>query len=310
MSDSFFTRWYRRVRSTLRFIRAASLFIRTVWKRMGDVDILLLASAISFSILLTMIPILIIIAAFVGIILHGSEVGVPQFAKVLDAIFPAQPFATSIKDSIMQVVADMIAYRTSLGIVGFGALLVTASFVFDILRTALHRIYRIRRRRGVIVSFVHDIGFLFLAFVLLLTANLSIWLVGFLGHQLAQYQALQTLFIPEFFQTIPTGLVIILTAVLFYIVYGHLTDTKPPSSAAVVSTIAMTVLWVVSGKLFGVYLRSYSLIGTVYGPYAFLLVLLLWIYYSSIIFVFGGIIGEVYWETVHRRETEASKGGS
>jgi uncharacterized BrkB/YihY/UPF0761 family membrane protein len=70
------------------------------------------------------------------------------------------------------------------------------------------------------------------------------------------------------------------------------------------------VLWVVSGKLFGVYLRSYSLIGTVYGPYAFLLVLLLWIYYSSIIFVFGGIIGEVYWETVHRRETEASKGGS
>jgi hypothetical protein len=49
------------------------------------------------------------------------------------------------------------------------------------------------------------------------------------------------------------------------------------SAAAVASTITMTVLWVISGKLFGIYLRSYSLIGSIYGPYAFILVLLVWI---------------------------------
>ncbi len=57
-----------------------------------------------------------------------------------------------------------------------------------------------------------------------------------------------------------------------------------------------TVLWIISGRLFAVYLADCSTIGTIYGPYAFLLVLLFWIYYSSLMFVFGGIVGQVYWE--------------
>ncbi len=86
---------------------------------------------------------------------------------------------------------------------------------------------------------------------------------------------------------------------MFYIIYGHITDTKPPRAAAIVSTITMTALWVISGKLFSFYLGGFSAIGSIYGPYAFLLVLLLWIYYSSVIFVLGGIVGQAYWETLY-----------
>ncbi len=55
------------------------------------------------------------------------------------------------------------------------------------------------------------------------------------------------------------------------------------------------------------YLTSFSAIATVYGPYAFLLVLLIWIYYSSLIFVFGGIVGQVYWERLRAREQQAQR---
>ena len=51
---------------------------------------------------------------------------------------------------------------------------------------------------------------------------------------------------------------------------------------------------------------SLSAISTIYGPYAFLLVLLFWIYYSSLIFVFGAIVGQVHWERLRRLREEAA----
>jgi uncharacterized BrkB/YihY/UPF0761 family membrane protein len=48
--------------------------------------------------------------------------------------------------------------------------------------------------------------------------------------------------------------------------------------------------------MFAVYLSDFSAIGTIYGPYAFILVLLVWIYYSAIIFIVGGMVGQIYWE--------------
>ena len=82
-----------------------------------------------------------------------------------------------------------------------------------------------------------------------------------------------------------------LIAVMFYIVYRNLTDAKPPRTAAIVSTVTMTVLWIVSAKLFALYLSNLSAISTVYGGYAFILVLLIWVYYSSLVFVIGAMAG-------------------
>jgi membrane protein len=148
------------------------------------------------------------------------------------------------------------------------------------------------------VSFLHDVWFVLLAFLLLLATNLAIWAISFAHHIAEMVPAFQALSLPAFDKTVPTTVVITMTGLMFYIVYGHITDSRPPTAAAIVSTITMTVLWLISGKLFGLYLSSYSTIGTVYGPYAFLLVFLLWLYFSSIIFVFGGVVGEVYWETL------------
>jgi len=307
MARQTIERLSRRARSARRYLRAANLPVRSIFRRLGEVDVILLASAIAFSGLLTLIPILIIFASIAGIILSSSDLGVQQVSTILDAIFPPQPFALDIKNSLAQIVLDIIKYRTSLGIVGFVALMVTATFLFDILRTALHRIYGLKRRRNLLVSFFHDLGFVLLAFCLLVITNLAIWALSFLHTIFNELPGLRSVFIPEFNETFPTGVIVVMTAIMFYVVYGHLTDVKPPTAAAVASTLTMTVLWVISGKLFSIYLRSYSVIGSLYGPYTFLLVLLLWIYYSSVVFVLGGIVGQIYWETLKGREAAGRK---
>ena len=70
-----------------------------------------------------MIPLLLISASALGILLRSSEQGCGKLEAVLATVFPEQPFATSIKQSILQMVTDIVSYRASLGIVGFAVLI-------------------------------------------------------------------------------------------------------------------------------------------------------------------------------------------
>jgi membrane protein len=289
-----------------RYLRAANLPFRTLWGRMRDQDLFLMASAIAFGILLTTMPVLIIFASIAGIILHASGVDVQHLPEILATVFPPQPFAEEIRGAILRVVSDVVDYRTSLGLVGFGALILTTSFLFDIIRTALHRIYRIRPRRRIILSFLFDVLFVFAALVLLVLSNIALWALDFAREYIVQRYHVDAAALAHLDQSIPSVVVILLTTAFFYILYGYLTDTRPPWPAAVASTLSATTLWLLSGVAFGLYLQSYTLIGTVYGPYAFLLVLLLWVYYSSLVFVFGGVVGEVFWERLRRKRGEAT----
>jgi membrane protein len=278
------------------YLDAAQLPLRTLFTRLGEVDVLLMASAISFSVLMTTIPVLIIFASLLGMVFHSGSVQIQQLPKILDTVFPPQPFATDIKEAVVRVVQDVVAYRTPLGIMGLLGLMVSASFVFGIVRSALHRIYRLRSTRFFLVSYLHDLFFVIVALVLLVVLNVTLWVLDFVRGYLVQRYTLDSTLLIQLERGLPTAIVVFLTALLFYILYAYLTDTRPPWPAAAASTLTSTTLWLVSGLVFGTYVQSYSLIGTIYGPYAFLLVLLLWIYYSSVVFVFGGVVGQVFWE--------------
>ena len=294
----------------VRFLKGGWFYVRSITKKVFEDDIFFLASGIAFNGILTMIPLMLLLASAVGSFLNSSALGVQQLNDILNTIFPPQPFATNIKDSILTIISRIVIYRRSLGFVGFGVLIWSATSLFDALRSVLHIIYRLDRTRNFFVSLVHDVGFVVLAFVLFIVSNLAIWVFTLIENVVLMIPALKPLNLPRFNEGIPTAIVIILTTFMFYIIYRYVTDSKPPRAAAVISTITTTVLWVASGKLFGIYLSDFSGIGKIYGPYAFLLVLLFWIYYSSIIFVFGGIVGQVHWERVKSKKPRNPKSPS
>lgn len=290
------------VKFVLRYLEAIWFYTRRIGKKLAEEDILFLASGLAFNGILTMIPLLLLAASALGVFLNSSQAAIHQLTDILNAIFPDQPFARSIKESILTVISDIIAYRRSIGIFAIIVLVWTATSLFDALRSVLHRIYHIKRTRGLFVSLMHDVVFVFLVFVLFIASNVSIWMVSLIEKIGEAVPALNGLRITAFNDTLPTMIVVLLTAMMFYIIYRYIPDTKPPKRAGVISTITTTILWVVSGKLFALYLSNFSAIGKIYGPYAFILVLLIWIYYSSIIFIVGGIVGQAYWERSRLKE--------
>ncbi len=284
------------VKLSLRYLEVMWFYFTRIGRKLFGEDILFLASGLAFNCLFTMIPLFLLTASGVGVFLNSSQAGISQINEILDTIFPPQPFAINIKDSILAVISDVIEYRRSLGIVGIIILLWTATALFDALRSVLHRIYHLTRTRGFFVSLMHDVFFILLIFVLFIASNISIWAFTLVENFMKTFPELGYFNVAIVSDTLPTTIVIILTAVMFYVVYVYIPDVKPPKRAGIISTITTTVLWVISGKLFAVYLGRFSAIGTIYGPYAFILVLLIWIYYSSIIFIIGGIVGQTYWE--------------
>jgi len=282
---------------TRRILGTTWWYIRSIVKKMADDDLLFLASGIAFNGILTMIPLFLLGASALGVLLNSSELAVARLNDILNALFPPQPFAISIKESILTIIGDIIVHRTSLGMFGILVLLYTATSLFDAVRSALHKVYKVSRTRGVLASFIRHQGFLALVFLLFIASSMTLWVVTTLESLVLHVPAFSSLTPPEEFHTvIPTLVTFVLTAFMFYILYRYIPDTTPPRDAAMISTVTTTVLWVVSSKLFAVYLSSFSSLGTIYGPYAFILVLLIWVYYSSLMFVIGAVVGQVHWE--------------
>jgi len=275
---------------------AAWYYVRTIVRRTKEVDILFLASGLAFNGVFALIPVMLLLASAIGVYFNSSSLGVQHLQEILHAVFPPQPFAQQIQTSILKVVTDIVDYRTSLGVFGVIVLIWSVTSVFDAVRSVLHEVYAIRRTKGLLASLLHDLGFVVLAFVFFIAVNLATWVSSLAEEVIKEIPALSGLSLQELQWYLPTTVVVALTAIMFYIVYRYLADEKPPNAAAVVSTVTSTVLWVVAGKVFAVYLGGISNIASVYGSYAFLVVLLFWIYFTSLIFVFGGIVGQVHWE--------------
>jgi membrane protein len=272
------------------------MYVRALTRKLVEDDILFLASGLAFNGVLALIPLLLLSASALGIFLNSSELGVKQVDEILSAIFPPQPFATSIKESLTDVIEDIILYRGSIGLFGVVVLVWIATSLFDSLRSVLHTIYRMGKTKRLLVSLAHHVGFVFVVFLLFLATSGITWVFSLLKGLVRSIPAFASSRMPGLDETVPTIITTLLTAFMFYIIYRYIPDSKPPRAAGAISTVTTTILWVISGKMFAVYLSDFSAIGTIYGPYAFILVLLVWIYYSAIIFIVGGMVGQIYWE--------------
>lgn len=284
------------VKFVLRYFETFWFYTKRISKKLVEEDVLFLASGLAFNGILTMIPLLLLAASALGVVLNSSQAALAQVNDILNALFPDQPFALSIKESILTVIRDIIAYRRSIGILGALILVWTATSLFDAMRSVLHRIFHLKRTRNFLITIVHDVLFVVLGFGLFILANLFLWVFSLLDVVTQTVPQLNEVGIFTVRRSIPTAFVVLLAAVMFYVVYRYVPDTKPPRLAGIISTITTTLLWVLAGKLFALYLTKFSAVDRVYGPYAFILVLLIWVYYSSIVFVVGAIVGQTYWE--------------
>ncbi|NOQ22192.1 MAG: hypothetical protein GQ565_06040 [Candidatus Aegiribacteria sp.] len=145
-----------RAASARRYIRRSWIFIRffgiRLYNRWNDDSVFFSAAAISFNMLITILPLGLLILTFSGIALQEDE-GLQQgLTNWLDTANPLIPDSTrnEIESAIFRGNAGIP------GVVGFLFLLWLVSRLFGTIRTAFDRIFEVARGRNIVLGKLYD----------------------------------------------------------------------------------------------------------------------------------------------------------
>ncbi|MBI3193484.1 MAG: YihY/virulence factor BrkB family protein [Ignavibacteriae bacterium] len=280
----------------LKILKSIWYYVKVFYLRMKEEDILFMSSGLSFNGILCLIPLLLLLTSLLGIFLSSDELALKQLNEVLNTAFPSEPYATTIKETIQQVMEDTMNHKTSYGLIGMGILLWTATSLFSATRTILNRIYRSKSSKLVILTILEDLLWVVIVGVLFIVTSIFPWLMSVaesLVHEVPSFGRIDLKAVLDF---VPSAVSIFLTFLMFFILYRFVPDYGVNTKTGIISSIATTILWIGAGKLFGWYLAQFHSFTKLYGTYAFMLVFIVWIYYSSVVFIVGAIIGQLYKE--------------
>ncbi|NJN36885.1 MAG: hypothetical protein HC794_07290 [Nitrospiraceae bacterium] len=99
----------------------------------------ILASAVAFNLLLYFIPLSLLMISLLGYTVLDSERAMHEVQSVLKSFLPRSQHG--LADNLAVVVAD----RGLLGFFGFASFLVFSTFVFSSARTALNRVFQVKK---------------------------------------------------------------------------------------------------------------------------------------------------------------------
>jgi membrane protein len=182
-------------------------------------------------------------------------------------------------------------------IVGVALLIVTASGIFGEMQAALNAIWKVQPKttlwwRLIRVRFVSLGLVLALSFLLLASLVMSA-AINALGARIQEFLPIGL----SFAWTLNFAVSFVLVALLLAAIYKILPDCDLEWRDVLVGAIGTTVLFDVGEYLIGLYLAS-STIGSRYGAAGGILVMLLWIYYTTQIFLLGAEFTRVW--SLHR----------
>jgi membrane protein len=277
MKTSGLARWGERVSSKIR------LFLDAL-KRFNEDHCFLLSSGIAFALLFCLIPLLLLVLALIGTYLFSDQEVLNRISEYLKDMFPS--LDPRIRKSILETVHD----RRIVGILGLGGLLWTSTWVFSSLSSALNIIFRVKRERSLLRGRAVDLFMLVLAGTLLLTSMaLSSVITLFQGYLFKFPLDIGFLFRPILKYLIP----FFLTFCMFFLIYKIAPNKKIHSGIALKATFVASILWEVAKQLFGWYILHLGRFSVIYGSLATLAIFLLWVYYTSAIFLLGGEIASL-----------------
>ena len=272
-------------------LKSSWQLLKTIFTKWLDDDPFQLAAALSYYTLFSLAPLLVISIAVAGFV-FGRDAAENQIVETIQGLIgqeSAQAVQGMIQNASNKPRAGMIS--TALGVI---ALLFGAGGVVGQLQTSLNTIWGVSaqtasgvrafiRRRFISFAMVLGIGFLLLVSLAVsaLLAGLSHFMGGLLGG---------AAFIAHLLDIVISFAFITL---LFAMIYKFLPDVRIQWRDVWVGAALTSILFTIGKFVIGLYLGS-SGVTSAYGAAGSLITVLLWVYYSALIFFLGAEFTQVY----------------
>ena len=266
-------------------------FLKTTINEWVEAEPFQLAAALSYYTLFSLAPLLLIAIGVAGLV-FGREAAQNQIVETLQGMI-GQDSAKAVQEMI-QASSEKPKTGMLSTIIGFVALLFGAGGVVGQLQTSLNKMWEVTpkpgqgiwgflRQRFFSFAMVLAIGFLLLV-SLVVTAVLSSFtamLSGFLGDATFVAHAIDIL--------VSFGFV----TLLFALIYKYVPDVEIQWRDVWVGAALTSILFTIGKYLIGLYIGT-SGVGSTFGAAGSLITILVWVYYSSLIFFLGAEFTRVY----------------
>jgi membrane protein len=239
---------------------------------------ILLAGSLSYFTMMALVPFCLFLITIFGHLLGHYHVFYQFFLNKLVDFFP------DITSGITKELGKLITFK---GIGTFSIVLygILSYQVFASLENALHVIFKVGKKRAFLLSLFLSSIIVTLIIIILLISFIATSVVPLLKTLKPVFPELRIGMITAFLlRYIIPFFIIFLTVTVLYIL---LPKTKVRVSHAYVGAFFTTVFLEVAKHLFTWYVGTIVKFGTIYGSLTAFVVFLLWVFYSSCIFLIG-----------------------
>lgn len=272
-------------------------YLKRVWDNCAEDNVLFLAGAIAFNILLAAIP-------FVLLLVTGLTYLLPAIARVppnvavyefIDRLLPQASAGTvqwvhSYLDSVMATRGSVTIWSAVL----FAWL---ATRLFGSVRTALADVFDIENERGIVMGKIFDLKITVVATILFVASTV---VTSYLA--LATTRGLDALIQLGLRQDVMTGvefwigriLAFVFITMMFFALYKYLPVRKVRTRTALLAAVFSGLAFEFAKQLFRWTIGSVNPSTLYTGTIAALVIVVIWVYYAALIFLVGGEVGQVY----------------
>jgi membrane protein len=262
-----------------------------------------LGAALSFYTMLSLAPLVILVIAIASLVFGHS-------AAQNDIIREVQGIMGTEGAKAVETVIEHGQKPTSVlaSVIGVIILLVGASGAFSELQSALNKIWDVQPNNGSAVASLIKARLFSFGMVLAVSFLLLVSLVVTAGLAVVGKFFGEILPMPELLMHAINFLISFVgISALFALIFKYVPEAKIEWKDVWEGAIATALLFTIGKSLIGLYLGK-AAIGSAYGAAGSLIVVIVWVYYSAMIFFFGAEFAHV--RATRRQSASAGKASS
>ncbi len=249
------------------------------------------SAAIAFYFLLSFLPFLMLLGALVG----KSVSFIQTFYRISQhdivrhiSLFIRQAIPY-LKEEHIENILVLQNHTVSLGVVGFFTLLVSATLLFSTLHYSLFRIFG-GKYMNIVLS--RTLGILVMLVLTLLSFSLHLFLTFFsmlfktIGEMIPVLYRWMTVIDSANIISLILSLMV-LFALFYLLLYFFTSGVTHNKKMVFAGAFTFAVLWIAAKRVYDFYLNEIGSINLIYGSFAYIVSIVLWIYYSSMLLLFS-----------------------
>jgi len=264
-----------------------------------------LASEMAYSAILSLFPAMLVLLTAIGLLSASTAVGAPtegtllRLASQLSEVVPPEAL-----DLVQEVLRDL-ARGSSQGLfsLSFVAAIWTASGALSVAMLALDRIYRIPRKRlrPFWKARLIAIALTLATGVLLLLASFLVFVSDLLIRWLAQQSGMLAFGLLSVWRLLAWPLALSIVAGMAAFIYRFGPSRWPAGTPIVPGAVLAALLWAGVSALFRLYVSHFGNYNRIYGAVGAVIILLLWLYLSSLALLLGAQLNMTVGEAMRSR---------